>query len=166
MRRPDAPLPRQRHKIFAKIYFTDRRGELCSPALEVCVGREAEIEWLLHLYQNIVTLARQRVVESPTPTTDSATAYTKSTPPQAPLQGSWIGEAKTEGLAREIRTKFIDPHLVGTALAAVRYRRSRYKVSADLCGRGRAPSLRPELNQHGAVTKPAHPQPRYKTAMP
>ena len=115
-----------------------------------------------------------------TPTTDSATAYTKSTPPQAPLQGSWIGEAKTEGLFRfaqsyavgadisdrAIRTKFIDPHLVGTALAAVRYRRSRYKVSADLCGRGRAPSLRPELNQHGAVTKPAHPQPRYKTAMP
>ena len=37
----------------------------------------------------------------------------KFTPPEAPLQGSWIGEAKTEGLAREIRTKLIDPQSVG-----------------------------------------------------
>ena len=43
---------------------------------------------------------------SPTPTTDPH----KFTPPEAPLQGSWIGEAKTEGLAREIHTKFIYPH--------------------------------------------------------
>ena len=34
----------------------------------------------------------------------------------APLQGSWIGEAKTEGLAREICTKFIDPHPYGQPL--------------------------------------------------
>ena len=27
----DAPLPRERHKIFVKAYFADRRGKLCSP---------------------------------------------------------------------------------------------------------------------------------------
>ena len=31
VRRPDAPMPRKRHEIFAKVYLTDRRGELRSP---------------------------------------------------------------------------------------------------------------------------------------
>ena len=64
VRRLDVPLPRQRHEIFAKIYPTDRRGELRSPALEIYIVDKAT-EGLLHLYlpQNTVTLARQRVVE-------------------------------------------------------------------------------------------------------
>ena len=64
VRRLDAPLPRQRHEIFAKIYPTDRRGELCSPALEIYIVDKATEELLhLHLPQNTVTLARQRAVE-------------------------------------------------------------------------------------------------------
>ena len=31
VRRPDAPMPRKRHEIFAKVYLTDRRDELRSP---------------------------------------------------------------------------------------------------------------------------------------
>ena len=31
VRRPDAPLPRERHEIFGKARFADRRGELRSP---------------------------------------------------------------------------------------------------------------------------------------
>ncbi len=59
---------RWRHKIFAKIYPTDRRGELCSPALEIYIVDKAT-EGLLHLHlpQNTVTLARQRVVEVAAP---------------------------------------------------------------------------------------------------
>lgn len=31
----DSPMPRKRHKIFGKARFTDRRGELCSPAFKI-----------------------------------------------------------------------------------------------------------------------------------
>ena len=43
VRRLDAPIPRERHEIFAKIYSADRRGELRSPAFRLpCRGAVAE----------------------------------------------------------------------------------------------------------------------------
>ena len=53
------------------------------------------------------------------------------------IRKDFLWRARNVLSARRLLMNLFTTHLVGTALASVRYRQSRYKVSAKLNGRGK-----------------------------